>query len=485
MCLEVFNLDVWLPLLPLASSQSLLPAGDGLRLSRKLRAYLDYFSTEYKTIDDWIMVVSIAVRHRNLLLNEQPQRSPEYRLDHRICWALSVAEIAQNHRWAVLPVRGYLSWMDGTGSVERGLGTHASVLGAHSGNRPLKLGEDANEMCLELRLDGPVNSAEIHYDDWRGPRHAGEFARESAALWLAIRGRRFGCYKRRKDAGVKEIKKLGTFKRQRKITMKALDSISQGKGGNWFDGAKQDELKKAGRSALGRLSQGLINFNELSKAKRKLKIEAGLWRGFAVTPPAPRRNDSTIQSLAPSQTQASSSSDSTATLVVRPLCALSDSVGTDERRRYKDMTAVALQSATSFVVESVRDLDFGDSSPAKLLVWLHVVAQGRSVVTEKSPQKRQFLRAMDTVAAKVHFTPAFRKKHETFFNIFMSLLQGEAKTCKWKSIEAPQKDKPEMNAWIIKCTEDLRMFLLAVQRVPSGSFAFSAKAQRIRPPRSL
>ena len=41
MCLEVFNLDVWLPLLPLASSQSLLPEGDGLRLSRTSRAYLD------------------------------------------------------------------------------------------------------------------------------------------------------------------------------------------------------------------------------------------------------------------------------------------------------------------------------------------------------------------------------------------------------------------------------------------------------------
>ena len=44
MCLEIFNLDVWLPLLPLASSQSLRGLeGAALRLARKLRSYLDYF----------------------------------------------------------------------------------------------------------------------------------------------------------------------------------------------------------------------------------------------------------------------------------------------------------------------------------------------------------------------------------------------------------------------------------------------------------
>ena len=178
-----------------------------MRLARKLRSYLDYFldSSEYRTIDDWILVVAIAVRHRNLLWSEQPQRNPEYHMDNRICWALSVAEIPQDHRWAVLLVRGYLSWMDGTGSVERWLGTHASVLACHSGHRSQKLVAiklekldwdspcDATEICVEVRLDGPADSAEIHYDDRHGVRRPGEFAVECAALWKEIRGRRFGC----------------------------------------------------------------------------------------------------------------------------------------------------------------------------------------------------------------------------------------------------------------------------------------------------
>ena len=285
MCLEVFNLDVWLPLWALASSQSLITDREGMRLARKLRSYLDVYSTEYKTIDDWIIVVGIALRHRDLLLNEQPQRRPDDRLDHRICWALSVAEIAQNHRWAVLPVHGYLSWMDGTGSVERGLGTLAAVLAGHPGNRPRTIDKDANAMCVEIRLDGPVDSAQIHYDDSRGERRAGEFAKESAALWIAIRGRRFGCYKKRIDAGVRKDfakQQVGTFALQRKMQLKAIDSISEGKGNLWLAGARPVELKRAGVNALGSLSTAFVKFNKDSKDRREEKVAAGAWRGFKV-----------------------------------------------------------------------------------------------------------------------------------------------------------------------------------------------------------
>ena len=39
------------------------------------------------------------------------------------------------------------------------------------------------EMCIEVQLDGPVDSAEVHYDDDRhGVRRPGEFALECAAL---------------------------------------------------------------------------------------------------------------------------------------------------------------------------------------------------------------------------------------------------------------------------------------------------------------
>jgi hypothetical protein len=95
-------------------------------------------------------------------------------------------------------------------------------------------------------------------------------------------------------------------------------------------------------------------------------------------------------------------------------------------------------------------------------------------------KKRQFLRAIDIVQAKLHFTSDFKIKQPHFFNVFMSLLQVEAAKCKWKSIGAEEKD-----AVILNGSQDIRKLLLDVQRVPRGSLAFSAKSQRARPPRPL
>jgi len=77
MCMDVFSLDEWVDLLPLAATQSLLssPGASALRLARNLRSVLDYFSSEYKTISDWVFVVAIAMRHRIRLLSERPVRS--------------------------------------------------------------------------------------------------------------------------------------------------------------------------------------------------------------------------------------------------------------------------------------------------------------------------------------------------------------------------------------------------------------------------
>ena len=201
-----------------------------------------------------------------------------------------------------------------------------------------------------------------------------------------------------------------------------------------------------------------------------------------MTPSAPRRNASAIQqSLASSQAQANSSSDSNATFVEQPLLAIQASVGFDKRRRYKDITAGALQRATSFLIESVRDLDLGNISPAKMAVWLHVIAKGRSVVAQESGQRKQFLRAIGLVAAKLHFTETFRTKNAQTFKLFTSLLQSVAADCKWESIAEPQK-----NAWLINGLEDMRSFLLNVQRVPSGSsLGPSSSKQRANPPRSI
>ena len=75
MCMEVFNLDEWEPLLHLASSHLLIndPGTTAHRMRLSLRKVLDHFSAEHNNLDVWALVVAIAMRHRNQLLGERPQ----------------------------------------------------------------------------------------------------------------------------------------------------------------------------------------------------------------------------------------------------------------------------------------------------------------------------------------------------------------------------------------------------------------------------
>ena len=99
-------------------------------------------------------------------------------------------------------------------------------------------------MILEFRLDGPVDGTCFLREAASGePRLvAGRFAKDCAALWLKIRGRRFGSYKKRKDAGFAKVKpKTGTFKEQRQLQKRALDSQAKQRG-PWLSGASTKRM---------------------------------------------------------------------------------------------------------------------------------------------------------------------------------------------------------------------------------------------------
>ena len=149
--------------------------------------------------------------------------------------------------------------------------------------------------------------------------------------------------------------------------------------------------------------------------------------------------------------------------------------------RFRQETTIQRHQSRSFATRHF-DLDWGNISPAKLAVWLHIIAKGRSVVAQESEQRKQFLPGIGLVAAKLHFTETFRTKNAQAFKLFTSLLQSEAANCKWKSIAEPHKD-----AWLTNGLEDMRSFLLNVQRVPSGSPSGppSSNNQRANPPRSI
>ena len=129
--------------------------------------------------------------------------------DNRIAWATVLDPSFDRGDYRVLPhmIRIYLAAADTTGCVERGLGTLVSVLEAHSG--PLdEDGEHASCLC-EVLMNGPAEvSALATRPDLSGlgvsaaeatlmpTRLSVEFAEQ----WVALYGRRFGVYKKRRAA---------------------------------------------------------------------------------------------------------------------------------------------------------------------------------------------------------------------------------------------------------------------------------------------
>ena len=305
---------------------------------------------------------------------------------------------------------------------------------------------------------------------------AGPYAKEFAALWLRLRGRRFGSYKKRKDAGVvRTTGKIGTFKKQRLLQKGALHSQSEQRG-LWLRGASTRRIAKIKAGLLTELvppGKKLQDFIDTTKARLKEKEEVGLWRGFPLRPSAMRRNKPLPQALAPPQGPDTPGIQPAAEL--QPVIAISESVGFDKRQKYRQMTRSALISANAFIVESVSDLALGNSSPTKLVVWFHAIAKGRRVVEERNPERtRQFLPSIESVAAKLHFTAVFREKESRFFQLFTSLLEeGQGKY--WKSVSTLEK-----GAFKIERAEDVRLFLLSVQRVPQGCLSFSSACKRPR-----
>ena len=82
----------------------------------------------------------------------------------------------------------------------------------------------------------------------------------------------------------------------------------------------------------------------------------------------------------------------------------------------------------------------GNSAPPKVLVWLDVIANGGMFVEEQnSCRTRQYVPAIEAVAAQLHFKEIFRGKHARRIRVFTSLLQdGSGK--QWKSDSTPEKD---------------------------------------------
>ena len=168
-----------------------------------------------------------------LLRQEADRRKDGNYLDNRILWARTLEasflkSVSSFGRMRVMPelVPIYLSAMDGTGEVERGLGSLLRVLEAHSG--PLSEDGEVASALTEVLLDGPADEAGLgtRPDILRECGSAGVrdvdvalqatgLTRAFASEWLATHGRRFRVYagKPKKEPQPKAAPKKGSLAR--------------------------------------------------------------------------------------------------------------------------------------------------------------------------------------------------------------------------------------------------------------------------------
>ena len=481
-----------------------------LKLGMKARKLVEALGVAWNC-DKWVHVVQRVLQQRALANQESSQKS----LDNRVPWARFLAHLdqlqdADKHRWVTPVVRFYLSFMDGSGDVERSLGKHAAFLNAHVGAAE---GDEVSmtEVCLEVASEGPAKEEEMFTQTSGGALLLTDFTRQCATLWLTLQGRRFGCYKKRQDSGkVRTGWRLpGSFKATQILQHAAHDRLVRDAASpSGSDGTRKtivglsrsqvksmvDDARKAPDAVV---SRSLLNFRKTTTDRLEKKTfldEAGnpkVWPGYGPGPPKLRPR----KGLA--KTSASSAAVSVATVAAKwislnhkrtvakqkaqaqavrpPLVVIDDSgEGSDVAKRsskYKDNLNLAkIALAESVVVWSQDDLTKArEPSSSMLQAWLGIIALGLKVYEQGSKigphTGRRYGKSVSQVPARVRFTTRFQERHRHLVQSFQEVFKKPG--ARWSQVASIADDskRSKIAVQTIDGLSDVQHFLLGKRRL--------------------
>jgi len=379
---------------------------------------------------DWELVVSAAIRERG---------GGGEKKDNRAVWArvLSLAD-RRAIKQSELLIRFYLSLTDGTGSVERLLGRHASFLHSHG---PGALAE----ACLEIATEGPADESEI------ATRRDGHFlltacSREWAEIWVATRGRRFGSYKVRADVGRRSrVRFHGSLKAVQVRTRAALDDLvrkaredtthAEADRRRTIVGHRRNELLTGAAACKpAPISKQLASFRKVTADRVKAKKSVGFWRGFdkKLPPPRPKTGNRLPRMVAaPAPRRSNPAVALTAPPSAPPAANLETVVVVDD-----DLHAAPLKTDV-------------------LKAWLPAVGEGKTVLI-KASGSRFTLKPGVKQAAKFRLTKDFLGKHHGLAGQLRKIATTPAS--KWVEVGS--------GGFAIRDLHGLRSFLVQMQRRP-------------------
>ena len=165
----------------------------------------------------WKVAAAKAMKLQAEMLRRSEDKSC---VDNRLAWR-ALIDSGDTDEPVTSVVLFYFSTWDGTGAVERGLGKDSKIQKQHVGDAADASCFDADvySFLLELNQEGPQREEDM-FTEASGALLFTDFSRACAEHWVRTHGRRFACYKERKD----KDSKVSKSKRKRQYTDKAVQA---------------------------------------------------------------------------------------------------------------------------------------------------------------------------------------------------------------------------------------------------------------------
>ena len=249
--------------------------------------------------DTWRTAIRFVERERR-------RRADAHTVDNRVVWD---AALTASEGQDPSPLDGfgplvafYVCVTDGTGNVERFLGTHASFLAHHAGGPDTEM----SEVCLEIAREGPKTEDEMFTRDIQKPNVLllTDFSRRCAELWRCLHGRRFACYKQRRDKGKRNtglrlrgsMKAVGIMQQQatrvlEKMAREDEEAVAASQGEATprrptVVGVERKALMHRVRECeVPAPSKSLLDFRKTTAERKAMKDKVCTWPGFGLQAP--------------------------------------------------------------------------------------------------------------------------------------------------------------------------------------------------------
>ena len=490
MWLEVFNLAAWVECR--AQVRNIAIRQTGLARTSQLLRKLSRLALELKldadtTVSQFDAALPLALQERRAMMREQERERADgvevTDIDNRTVWA-TLLEAQHRQKFPSLSrvLQFYMSVLDSTGLLERGLGQVMEVCSAHSGS--LDEAARTTDDIVTVYLDGPNSESELFARADDGTLTFTPLSRACARDWLVRHGRRFSCTKHpRKNSGARNTgwRLAGTDRAVQAGQHKAttlLMALAARKGkqavtlfGDTVQNYTEDRPRtpkslKTFRDATKKTA-AVRRARACARPADRIKIPALRPGGTLAKPVAPRGRTAKPPTKK-LRCQLQQQRQDPATIFV-----LGDPLAPDVAAGFQVRVATtSVHTADLVVVPKLTDLATVDLDARALLVWLIVIMRGMSLIARQdvtSSTRTDSARCLryhagtrfkQQVGIKTEFARAQPR--------IVSVMQSAMKTSNWHVTIGDEWRKSD-GVDVISSLTTLQSFLRRARRLQPGA----------------